>query len=98
MATPNKRHQTKDPDETLDFKIDWSDWLTESPSDNDTITSSSWIVPSGITEVDTSNDTTSATIWISGGTDNTDYEITNRVVTAGGRTADCEIMIRVRQP
>ena len=56
-------HFVKDPDEVLDYSIDWSTWL-----DSDTISSSSWTVESGITKDSDSNDTTSTTIWLSGGT------------------------------
>ena len=81
----------KDPDETLDFTIDWSDWLV----DSDTISSSAWDVPVGITEVSKSNDTTTAWIFLSGGTDGAEYKLTNTIVTAGGRTAQRTIQILV---
>lgn len=80
----------KDPDEVLDYKFDWSTWLG-----SDTIQSITLIVPSGITKDSDTNDTTSATIWLSGGTSGNDYKITNRIVTAGGRTAERAITIRV---
>ena len=81
----------KDPEGVLDYQIDWSSWL-----DEDAISSSSWTVPTGITEDSSTNDTTTATIWLSGGTLGEDYEITNRIVTAGGRTEDRTITIKVR--
>lgn len=84
----------KDPDDVKDFKIDWSDWLG-STSPVDTIATSTWVVPSGITKDSDSNDTTSATIWLSGGTDRRMYTLTNRITTAGGRTKDDCIYIRV---
>lgn len=83
---------TKDPDAVLDYIIDWSDWL-----DSDTINTSSWIIETGIAEDSNSNTTTTATIWLSGGTVNNEYTVTNRIETVGGRTDDRSIIIYVRE-
>lgn len=80
----------KDPDATLDYKVDWSDWLGA-----DTISTSSFTVPSGITEDTSTNSTTTATVWLSGGTVGERYKVINRIVTAGGRTADRTLYIKV---
>lgn len=80
----------KDPGSTLDYQIDWSVWLGA-----DTISSSSWSVPVGITEVSASNDTTSATVWLSGGTVGAVYSVTNTIVTAAARTAERTIEVRM---
>jgi len=82
----------KDPQAVLDYAIDWSDWLG-----SDTISTSAWTVPAGITKDSDSNTTTTTTIWLSGGTADTDYELINHIVTAGGREDDRTITIRVRQ-
>ena len=82
----------KDPDAVLDYSIDWSQWLPTL----DTISTSNWTVPTGITEDSSSNSATIATIMLSGGTLNNDYELVNRIVTAGGRTQDQTIRILVR--
>lgn len=81
----------KDPDAVLDYRIDWSAWLGD-----DTITASTWTVPSGIAKDSDTHDTTSATIWLSGGTLMTSYKLVNRIVTAGGRTEDRTLPIDVR--
>lgn len=82
----------KDPDEVLDYKVDWTARLA-----GDTITSSVWEVPTGIIKNSDTNDSTSTTIWLSGGTLNATYALTNRVVTAGGRTFDQTISISCRE-
>lgn len=82
---------TKDPQSVLDYQIDWSAWL-----DGDTISTSTWTVPSGITKDSDSASTTGVTIWLSGGTDGTDYELTNHIITAAGREDDRTITIQVR--
>jgi hypothetical protein len=82
----------KDPQAVLDYGIDWSDWLGA-----DTISASTWTVPSGITKDSDTNTTTTTTIWLSGGTVDTDYELVNHITTAGAREDDRTITIRVRQ-
>lgn len=86
---------TKDPNDVLDYEVDWSDWLTASGSD--TISTSTWIVPSGITKNSDSSTTTTTTIWLSSGTAGTSYSFVNRITTAGGRTKDQTIKIKVKE-
>jgi hypothetical protein len=81
----------QDPDEALDYIRDWSTDLV-----GDTIATSTWTAPVGITIDDDSNTTTTATVWISGGTLGNDYDVTNRIVTAGGRTLEHTIQFRIR--
>jgi hypothetical protein len=83
---------TKDPNAVIDFSRDWSPWLG-----TDTIATSTWVVATGLTAVTTTYDDTSTTVWLSGGTANTDYEATNRITTDGGRTADRTWLIQVRE-
>jgi hypothetical protein len=86
----------KDPEEVLDFDLDWSARLV----DGDTITSSTWIIA---TEPDSAlinqSDASSATatkVWLAGGTLGATYLLTNRVVTAGGRTMDHSEKLKIR--
>lgn len=84
----------KDPQAILDYGFDWEElnWLEAGES----IVTSTWSVPSGITkESDTHNDTTT-TIWLSGGTANNDYIVVNHIVTSAGREDDRSHIIRVR--
>lgn len=82
----------KDPDEVLDYQVDWTSWLG-----SDTITTSTWAVPTGITRASHTNTTKTATVWLSGGTAGTSYELQNKIVTASGRTAERTIRILVKQ-
>ena len=84
---------TKDPDEVKDYSVNWSRMLAQY---DDTILSSEWIVPDGIDADRDTSDDTSTIIWLSGGTLGADYDLTNRIVTIGGRTLDQSITIRVR--
>ena len=86
----------KDPDSTIDFSIDWSETLAEvSPAD--TISSSSWTADNGVTVISDSNTTTTATVWVSGGTVRKYSELVNTVVTAGGRTHQRTIAVKIQQ-
>lgn len=82
----------KDPSAVLDYQIDWETWL-----DGDTISTSTWTVPSGITQDSETETTTTATIWLSGGTAQTNYNVVNKIVTAAGRTDERTIRIMVRE-
>jgi hypothetical protein len=80
----------KDPDDILDYSIDWSNWL-----ETDTILTSTWILPTGISKINDSHSSTITIIWLSGGTAGETYEILNRITTAGGRTKDKTIRLKV---
>lgn len=71
----------KDPDEVLDYRLDWTDRLA-----GDTISTSVWAAESGITIDSDVHDDTAATVWVSGGTHGTTYRMTNTITTAAGRT------------
>lgn len=83
----------KDPDELLDYQVDWTDRLAA-----DNIQTSSWVVPAGLTQSLPSFTSKTATIWFSGGTIGQTYKVLNRIVTSGGRTMDQTVglLIRVR--
>jgi hypothetical protein len=87
---------TKDPDAELDYTRDWTTYLGA-----DTIATSTWIVPTGITlgtgAKAPTNNTTSATVWLSGGTPHGAYLITNRITTAGGRTDDRTFLLTIAE-
>lgn len=74
---------TKDPDDVLDYAIDWTGALN-----GDTIATSVFVVAvgAGMTINSQSNTTTSSTVWLSGGTAGTVYEVTCTITTAGART------------
>lgn len=81
----------KDPDEVLDYVIDWSARL-----DTDTISTSAWTVPTGLTDTDEDHTTTTTTLWLSSGTLGEAYEILNRITTTGGRTMDQTVKLHIK--
>lgn len=89
----------KDPQETLDFAVDWTAELARV---GDTIASVAWAVPSGITQVaaPSPGSGTVCTIWLAGGTANEDYAIACRITTTAApdpRIYERTITIKVRQ-
>lgn len=83
------RKFVKDPNAKLDYTIDWSSWL---PS-GDTITSMTASATSGITIASSSRTATSSTVWLSGGTAGSSYDVTMHIVTTAGREDDRTITI-----
>ncbi len=92
MAFPS--FPSKDPDEVLDYQIDWDKKRLKG---TDTILTSTWIVPAGITNDSDSTTDTITTIWLSGGTLNATYELVNRIVTVGGRTYDQTVKLKIKE-
>ncbi len=75
----------KDPNDKLDYEIDWSAWLATS---TDTISASTWIVPSALTVFTSSFGTATTIVWLTGGTAGEVYDVTNRITTVNGRIED----------
>jgi hypothetical protein len=82
----------KDPDAVLDYAGNWAAWLK-----GDTILTSTWDVPSGITKDSDSHTSTATLIWLSGGTVGQTYLLRNRITTAAGRVDDRTIAIKIKE-
>jgi hypothetical protein len=86
----------KDSDEVLDYVLDWSARLG-----SDTIATSEWALavdPDYALNIDSEEESaTTTTIWLSGGTPGQTYEITNHIVTAGGREMEQTAKIRIKE-
>lgn len=82
---------SKDPGANKDYTIDWTEWLN-----GDTVSASTWSVPSGLTKGSSSLTTLMTTVWLSGGVAGKTYRVTNTIVTAGGRTEVRSFEIAVR--
>jgi len=98
----------KDPDETLDYSIDWSRFLGSA-----TISSFVWFVDdadgvktqltnggslvNGIQLVSSSNTNTVVTAHIGSGTDNVKYKFTCRITDSNGLVVERTVFLRVRE-
>lgn len=83
---------SKDPDAVLDYQVDWSAWLPEF----DVIAASTWSADPGIVIDNSSFTDEKTTVWLSGGTENALYNVTNHITTADGREDDQTIQIQIR--
>lgn len=95
----------KAPAEVLPYKRDWKykDEASRTAGgtgngylDGETITTSSWTVPTGITKDSETHADGLATVWVSGGTIGQTYRLVNTIVTSGGRTAQRSIDVSVQ--
>lgn len=85
----------KDPDAVLDYSQDWSAWLTPL---SDTITGAPlWTAGTGLTIVSQSNTTTSSTAFVSGGKVGNKIPLACRITTAGGRTDERTVHLKIVQ-
>lgn len=82
----------KDPNAVLDYSFDWSAYLTPL---TDTIASVTWVVTSGLTTSAPTNTTTTATVFVSGGVVGETEKLTCRITTAGGRTDDRSVVLKI---
>jgi hypothetical protein len=96
----------KDPDAVLDYAFLWKDWLQS----DETITSKTITATTGITvnssEINvaalTINDIVQkigsvVTVWLQGGTIDTVYSVSCRIVTSAGRTDERTFSLTVKQ-
>ena len=79
------------PTEVLDYQINWLPYLAV----GETIVTSAWTIPSGLTDAGHSNTTTTATQWLTGGVDGTAYIILNQITTTSARTVDYSFILKI---
>lgn len=82
----------KDPDAVLDYTFDWTAWLLPLL---DTIVTATFIPDTGLTVQSQSHTTTTATAFVAGGAVGTSMNLTCRITTAGGRTDDRTIVLKI---
>lgn len=82
----------KDPNATLDYKFDWTSYLTPV---SDTIANVTWVLATGLTLVSSSNTAMTATAFVSGGTAGQSLLLTCRITTSGGRTDDRSVTLLI---
>lgn len=82
----------KDPNAVLDYTFDWSAWLLPMA---DAISSVVWVTSTGLTKVSSSNTSSTATAFVSGGVVGNTESLTCRITSAGGRTDDRTISLKI---
>ena len=87
----------KDPESTLKYEIDWSQWLPT----GDAISTSSWSVETitddsdNLTTTGNTNTTTTATVTLSGGTTGNIYKVYNTIVTDNALTVRRHFRVKI---
>jgi Ni2+-binding GTPase involved in maturation of urease and hydrogenase len=82
---------SKDPQEVLDYEIDWSARIG-----SDTISNSVFSVVDGDVVIDSDSKTsTTTTAWLSGGSLGTTCHLANHIVTSAGREMDQTVKIKI---
>ena len=89
-STFNPSAVPKDPSAVLDYAWNWADWLGD-----DTISTHTITVPTGLTLASSTATSSAVTAWLSGGTAGQAYTVTCRIVTTAGRTDERSISIKV---
>lgn len=82
----------KDPAAVKDYTLDWTAWLGA-----DTISSSTWTVPTGLIKVSSGSTDNVSAVWLGGGTVGERYLVSNKIVTSGGRTEVRSFEIHIKQ-
>ena len=86
---------SKDPNEVLDYQIDWGERLQT----GETISTSTWTITgsdSVLVEDNNSISGENTVIWLSAGTLGVRYLLTNRITTSGGRTMDQSVRLKIQ--
>lgn len=84
---------SKDPDEVLDYKLDWTPALAVA----ETVSTSVFSVVTGHVAINSQSLASPiSTVWLSGGTEGESCTLNCRVTTSGGRTYDQRTRLRIR--
>ena len=81
----------KDPDAVLDYAFDWSTWLATGETISHVVT-----VDTGLTKDSDSEADGIVTVWLSGGTAGTSYNVACKIVTTT-RTDERSITVLVQE-
>ena len=82
-----------DPEATLDYSVDWSDWLGNA----ETIDTVVWTVPEGLTAALEDETDGVCTVWLSGGVVNRTQKVECKITTNFGRVDERTIRLSVRE-
>lgn len=94
-STTGKASIVKDPNAVLDYVFDWTSWLDALP---DTLSSHSAAIESGSGAINSSTiNGKTVVVWVSGGVVGETIALRCRITTAGGRTDDRTVYIKVKE-
>lgn len=84
---------TKDPDATLDYGFDWTNWMQTS----ETISTVAWTVATGLTKGSEDTGDYIAKVWLSGGTAGQRYTVACKITTNQSRIDERTMTIIVEE-
>lgn len=84
----------KQPGDTLDYDIDFGDWLVEGDS---LVAATATASPDGLVIGDVERLPPLVKVWLSGGVDGESYTVTVTVTTADGRVKTVNFNLRVSE-
>lgn len=90
--TTNSNMFIKDPNATLDFGFDWSDWLDT----NEEISSYILSVDNGLIKISDINTSGSVIVWLSSGSAGQRYNVACQITTTAGRIDERTMKIDVK--
>jgi hypothetical protein len=79
----------KEPEAVKKYCLDWSEWL-----EGDTIATSAWEVPEGLTLVSHENTATKAHVKLAGGRADETYVVRNLITTAAADVRSVGVRVR----
>lgn len=87
----------KDPNDILDYSIDWNAWLVS--ANNDAISTSTWTADTGVTLASQSVAAGISTVFISGGAAGSAYKVNCKIVTNASppRTIERGFTVNVKE-
>ena len=82
----------KDPQDTVWYTVDWADWLDT----GETVSSTDWTVPAGITQSAATATSTTSLIKLSGGTAGVTYKIACKATTSASQVVERSFLVPVK--
>ncbi len=82
--------RVKDPNDVRIYQINWAGFL-----EANTIVTSDWTVPAGLTSVASANTDTTTQIKLSGGTNGHAYRVYNTIVDSNAETKRVSFIIQI---
>ena len=100
ISASGKASISKDPNATLDYTFDWTDWLASADEPDDTIASVAFAIAGTTATIGTvTNNSTTATAWISGGVVGEKAALSCKITTvnAPARVEERTVYIKIKE-
>lgn len=82
----------KDPQDSVWYTVDWSDWLDAGES----VAGTDWTVPAGIVQDAVTATSTSSLIKLSGGTPGVTYKVACKITTSASQVVERSFLVPVK--